>query len=495
MGGVIVVDAKNVRSVPRGRGTKAGVQKFGGFLAGMVMPNIGAFIAWGLLTALFIPTGWIPNKALANLVSPMITYLLPLLIGYTGGSLVYGKRGAVVGAIATMGVIVGSSVTMFLGAMIMGPLGAYLVKKFDSLVEGKVHEGFEMLVSTFSAGIIGGLISALGFLAIGPAVSGMTVALGNAAMWITQAKLLPLIALLVEPGKILFLNNAINHGIFDPVGISQVKEFGKSIFFLLETDPGPGLGVLLAYWIFGKGAAKSSAPGAVIIHFFGGIHEIYFPYILMHPMLLLSVIFGGMSADLVFVLTGAGLVASPSPGSVIAEILMCPKGRLLPVLAGILTGTAVSLLISMPIVKRASVKEDSGEDSFESAKDMVSQRKAESKGKAVKPGAVADVDIDTVPSRIIFACDAGMGSSAMGETILKKKLKEAGIDIAVSHASVSEIPRDAETVFTQVSLAERVGRVVPNAQIITVDNFLDGTPYDKYIAALEAKLEQRKKAL
>lgn len=294
-------------------GAKAGVQKFGGFLAGMVMPNIGAFIAWGLLTALFIPTGWIPNATLNKVTGPMITYLLPLLIGYTGGTMVYGKRGGVVGAIATMGVIVGSSVTMFLGAMIMGPLSAFLIKKFDGLVEGKIKAGFEMLVNTFSAGILGAILSILGFLAIGPAVSGMTIALGNAAQWITKANLLPLIATLVEPGKILFLNNAINHGIFDPVGIAQVKQFGKSIFFLLETDPGPGLGVLLAYWIFGKGNAKGSAPGAIIIEFLGGIHEIYFPYVMMHPALLLSVIFGGMSADFMFVITGAGLVASPSP--------------------------------------------------------------------------------------------------------------------------------------------------------------------------------------
>lgn len=489
---------KGLKNVPKKKsGAKAGVQKFGGFLSGMVMPNIGAFIAWGLLTALFIPTGWIPNKALASLASPMITFLLPLLIGYTGGTLVYGKRGGVVAAIATMGVIVGSSVTMFLGAMIIGPLSAYLMKKFDGLVEGKVHEGFEMLVNTFSAGILGGIISVVGFFAIGPAVGALTTALGQAALWITKVKLLPLIAVVVEPGKILFLNNAINHGIFDPVGISQVKEFGKSIFFLLESDPGPGLGILLAYWIFGKGTEKESAPGAVIIHFFGGIHEIYFPYVLMHPMLLLSVIFGGMSADLVFVLTGAGLVASPAPGSIIAEILMCPKGGLLPVLAGILTGTVVSLLISMPILKRVNLK-NTDDNSFEMAKETVAQMKSGSKEeKSTEANETAEntdkaVSVDEIPSKIIFACDAGMGSSAMGETILKKKLKEAGIDIAVSHSAVNELPQDAEVVFTQESLEERAKQIVPNAHIITVENFLDSTPYDNYILALKAKIDQQK---
>ncbi len=481
-----MADAQAALKTSRIKGTKAGAQKFGGFLAGMVMPNIGAFIAWGLLTALFIPTGWIPNKALNNLVSPMITYLLPLLIGYTGGGIVHGRRGSVVGAIATMGVIVGSSVTMFIGAMLIGPFAAWLIKKFDQAVEGRVKTGFEMLVNTFSAGILGAILAILGYLIIGPVISTATIALGNAAQWFTNMHLVPLLALLVEPGKILFLNNAINHGVFDPVGIAQVKEFGKSIFFLLETDPGPGLGVLAAYWMFGKGNVKASAPGAIIIHFLGGIHEIYFPYVMMHPTLLLSVIFGGMSADFIFSITGAGLVASPSPGSIFAEIAMSPKGGLLPVLFGIVVGAVVSFLISAVILKRSNASEED-DSSFETAKRTVKSMKAESKGQtaAAVPAAVIKGEI---PSLIIFACDAGMGSSAMGESILRKKLKEAGLDIKVSHVPISELPQDAKTVFTQESLAERARRVVPNAQIITVDNFLDSTPYDRYISALKKKL-------
>lgn len=481
-----MVAVKKAELAPeKGPGAKANVQKFGSFLAGMVMPNIGAFIAWGLLTALFIPTGWLPNKALNNLVSPMITYLLPLLIGYTGGNIVYGRRGAVVGAIATMGVIIGSSVTMFIGAMIMGPFGAWLIKKFDQAIEGKVKTGFEMLVNTFSAGILGGILAVLGYLVIGPVVGGVTIALGNAAQWITSVHLLPLIAVLVEPGKILFLNNAINHGVFDPVGVSQVKEFGKSVFFLLETDPGPGLGVLAAYWVFGKGNAKASAPGAVIIHFLGGIHEIYFPYVMMNPLLLISVILGGMSADFIFNVTGAGLVASPSPGSILAEIAMSPKGGLLPVLFGITVGAVVSFLVSAFILKRSN-SGDLDDSSFEVAKKATQTMKAESKGQNVSASSAAAVSAAEIPSMIIFACDAGMGSSAMGESILKKKLKDAGMNITVHHSPVSEIPKDAKVIFTQESLVARAKQVVPNAQIVTVDNFLDNRVYDEYIQSLKS---------
>lgn len=455
---------------------KARMQKFGSFLSGMVLPNIGAFIAWGLITALFIPTGWIPNEYLGKLVGPMITYLLPILIGYTGGKLVYGTRGAVVGAIATMGVIVGASIPMFLGAMIIGPIGGYVIKKFDQLVEGKIPTGFEMLVNNFSAGILGGALTLLAYTAIGPAVNAISVGLGNGAHWITEAKLLPLIAVFVEPGKILFLNNAINHGVFTPLGAQEVKTLGKSIFFLLESNPGPGLGILLAYWLHGKGMAKQSAPGAVIIHFLGGIHEIYFPYVLMNPVLLLAVIGGGIAADLTFVLTKAGLVSSPSPGSIFAEIAMSPKGGLLPVLAGILVGGVVSFLIASVIVKRSNAGEDA--ETFNEAKTLVSEMKAESKGQKIEASML-------VPSLIIFACDAGMGSSAMGESILKKKLKEAGFDITVKHSAVSEIPANAQVVFTQESLAQRAAQVAPKATIVTIKNFLDNSTYDNFVKSLK----------
>lgn len=460
---------------------KAHVQKFGGFLAGMVMPNIGAFIAWGLITALFIPTGWLPNPSFNKLVTPMITYLLPLLIGYTGGKIIYGTRGGVAGAIATIGVIIGSPITMFLGAMLMGPLAGYLIKRFDKAIDGKIPAGFEMLVNNFSIGILSGILALLGFSVVGPFVTTVSDGLGAAAQWITNIHMLPLIAILVEPAKVLFLNNAINHGIFDPIGIAQAKAVGKSVFFLLESDPGPGLGVLLAYCFFGKGTAKTSAPGAVLIHLFGGIHEIYFPYILMNPLLLLGVIGGGIAADFTFVVTGAGLVATASPGSIIAEILMSPKGGLFPILFGVAVGAVVSFLISSVIVKRSAYSEDA-DQALSDAQSKVSQMKAESKGQVA---AATTAAVSKMPALIIFACDAGMGSSAMGETLLRKKLKDAGITgIEVRHAPVNEIPADAEVVFTQQSLVERAASVVPNAAIITVNNFLDNKTYDRYIASL-----------
>lgn len=468
-----------MNTVSNQKSVKERVQRFGSFLSSMVLPNIGAFIAWGLITALFIPTGWMPNAYFAKLVGPMITYMLPLLIGYQGGKLVYDTRGGVVGAIATAGIIVGSSIPMFLGAMIMGPLGGWLIKKFDKLVDGKIPTGFEMLVNNFSAGILGAILSMFAFNIAEPIVGGVSTGLGNIAKAITDMGLLPLIAIVVEPAKILFLNNAINHGVLSPLGIQQVQELGKSVFFLLEPNPGPGLGILLAFWLYGKGNAKQSAPGAVIIHFLGGIHEIYFPYVLMKPLLLLAVIAGGISADLVFVLTKAGLVATPSPGSIIALMAMSPKGGQLPVLAGVIVGTVVSFLVAAVILKR---DKSEGGESLEEAQARVKEMKAESKGQSVQKATTTVSNVKL----IVFACDAGMGSSAMGESILKKALKDAGITgVEVKHSSVDSIPAEADVVFTQENLYERAKKSAKTDNIIKVKNFLDRSRYDEFINDLK----------
>ncbi|MEH7546081.1 MULTISPECIES: PTS mannitol transporter subunit IICBA [Bacillaceae] len=462
---------------------KVAVQKFGNFLSSMVMPNISAFIAWGLITALFIPTGFFPNESLAKMVGPMVSYLLPLLIGYTGGKLVHEQRGGVVGAIATMGVIVGApDVPMFLGAMIMGPFGGWVIKKFDQSVEGKIKAGFEMLVNNFSAGILGGLLAILSFLAIGPAVDVFTGWLVAGVDWLVSTGLLPLTSIIIEPAKILFLNNAINHGVLSPIGVEQAKTAGKSLLFLLEANPGPGIGVLLAYCIFGKGTAKRTAPGAAIIQFFGGIHEIYFPYILMRPMLFLAVILGGMSGVFTLVLLGGGLLAPASPGSILAIMAVTPHhaGTYIANLAGVLVAGIVSFVISSFILKTGKEQE---EDIEEAARKM-----QEMKGKKSSVSNVFEANSGTMPekvNKIVFACDAGMGSSAMGASLLRKKVKEAGLNISVTNTAISNLPADAQIVVTQEELTPRAQNKLPNAYHISVDNFLSSPEYDKLINQLK----------
>ncbi|WP_373232518.1 PTS mannitol transporter subunit IICB [Cohnella sp.] len=461
------------------RGARVGIQKFGRFLSAMVLPNIGAFIAWGLITALFIPTGWIPNESLASLVGPMITYLLPLLIGYTGGHMIHGTRGGVIGAAATMGVIVGSEIPMFLGAMIVGPASAWVLKRFDRSIEGKIPSGFEMLVNNFSSGIIGGALALAAFKGIGPVVQAISKGLASGVETLVDAGLLPLANLLIEPGKVLFLNNAINHGVLSPIALDQASKTGQSIIFMLESNPGPGLGILLAYWLFGRGMVKQSAPGAVIIHFFGGIHEIYFPYILMNPRLILAAISGGVVGTFTFSIFGAGLVASPSPGSIFAYIAMTPKGGLLPVLSGVLTATIASFLVASVLLKTSKKTDD---DDLEEAKTKVQQMKAQAKG--LNSTATTGVKSNEEVNKIVFACDAGMGSSAMGASILRKKINAAGIPVTVVNTAINDIPGDSDIVITHQSLTDRARLKAPNAEHISIDNFLKSPEYDELVSRL-----------
>lgn len=454
---------------------KNGVQRFGKFLSGMVMPNIGAFIAWGFITALFIPTGWAPNENLASLVDPMINYLLPLLIGYTGGYLVAEKRGAVIGAIATIGVIVGVDIPMFIGAMIVGPLAGVIIKYFDKVVDGKIPTGFEMLVNNFSIGILGMIVAIIAFLGIGPAIVTATSFIESGVKFIVEKGILPLASLFIEPAKILFLNNAVNHGILTPIGASDVKEAGKSIMFLLESNPGPGLGVLLAYALFGKGISKQSSPGAIIIHFLGGIHEIYFPYVLMNPILLISVILGGAAGIFTFVLLGAGLVAAPSPGSIFAILALAPKGGFIPVLAGILVSTIVSLLISIPFIKMSK-----NDDNLEQAQEDVKKMK----GTVKEKNQVSNQKI----SFIVFACDAGMGSSAMGASRFKDRIKNLNTDIKVINTSVDNIPDDAQIVVTHNNLVDRVKNKNNKIEVVAINNFLKDANLDNLYSRIEEQL-------
>lgn len=457
---------------------KEKVQVFGRFLSGMVMPNIGAFIAWGLITALFLATGWCPNETLAQLIGPMSSMLLPLLIAYTGGQVVAGQRGGVIGAIATMGVIVGSDVPMFIGAMIVGPAAAWVIKQFDRLVQNKIKAGFEMLVNNFSIGIIGAALAAAAMLGVTPLVNVLNGWMEAGVGFFVNHGLLPLTSLFIEPAKVLFLNNAINHGILSPMGIKQVEEVGKSVFFLLEANPGPGLGILLAYCFFGKGTAKSSAPGAVIIHFFGGIHEIYFPYILMNPLLLLAVIAGGASGIFVFTMMNVGLTAPSSPGSILAILMMAERHSYVGLILGVLISAAVSLVIAIPILKFMS--KDASLEEAQAKKDSMKRQAKGLDAKNTTETAVGKV------SKIAFACDAGMGSSAMGATVLKKKLAAAGITgIEVIHTPVSSIPGDVQVVVTHQELGERAAHSCPQAKLILITNFLAAPQYDELVEELK----------
>ena len=444
---------------------KNSVQRFGKFLSAMVMPNIGALIAFGFLAAFFIDTGWIPNEGFNSMVSPMLTYLIPILIASTGGRMIGGDRGRVVGAIAVIGAIMSNtSITMLMAAMVMGPLAGFCIKKFDEAMEGRMPAGFEMLINNFSASIIGMLLAMLGYVVIGPVMSAILAFLSAGVNVLVQNSLLPLVAVFIEPAKVLFLNNAINHGIFTPLATAQAAEAGKSIMYMLEPNPGPGLGVLLAYMFFCKDkVTKDSAPGAVIIHLLGGIHEIYFPYILMNPLVIIAPIVGNMAAIFWFNLTGCGLVGPASPGSIIAYLMVTPGSDLVKGIIGVLLSTGISFAVATPLVKMAGGK------SLEEAQNEMAAMKAASKGETVVPGTI---ERSSEIRKIVFACDAGMGSSAMGATKFRNRIKDDCPNITVTNTSVDNIPADCDIAIVQATLASRARKSAPQAQLITIGNFL-----------------------
>lgn len=454
------------------------VQKFGSNLSSMIMPNIGAFIAWGLLTAIAVPSG---IELFESFVSPMITYLLPLLIAFAGGRLVHDFRGGVVGATAAMGVIVAADMPMFIGAMIMGPLGGYVIKKFDQVMEGKIKQGFEMLVNNFSAGILGAALALFGSLAIGPLVAAFTQVLETGVDAMISWGVLPLVSIFIEPAKILFLNNAINHGVIGPIAAGQVAEYGKSILYLLEANPGPGMGILLAYMIFGKGASRASSYGAGIIHFFGGIHEIYFPYVLMKPLLIVAAILGGAGGIFTLSLFNAGLVSVPSPGSIISILLLTASDSYVGVILSVLVATAISFVVASMILKLDRKGE---EENLEEAQGKIKEMKGKTTA-AAEPKKTAEVDYGKVSS-IIFACDAGMGSSAMGASIMKDRVKKAGLEgISVANTAISNIPDSADLIITHKDLTERAKQKQPNALHVSVDNFMNSPRYQEIIEKLQ----------
>ncbi|KRF36364.1 PTS mannitol transporter subunit IICBA [Nocardioides sp. Soil805] len=500
----------STQTEPRG-GARVHVQKFGTFLSNMIMPNIPALIAWGLLTALFIDVGWLPNAEMATMVGPTIHYLLPILIAATGGRMVYGDRGAVVGAFAVMGAIAGSDqliadfnadaladwlaagkaaedfaelgqVHMFIGAMIMGPLAAWVMKKLDALWEGKVKAGFEMLVNMFSAGIVAFAMALTGFWVVAPIVNKIMDVLGNGVETLVNNNLLPLTSVVIEPAKVFFLNNAINHGVLTPLGLTEAAETGKSVLFLLEANPGPGLGLLLAISVFGKGVAKATAPGAAIIQFFGGIHEIYFPYVLMKPKLILATVLGGMTGVAINVAFDVGLRAPAAPGSIFAVYAQTASGSYVGVTLAVLGSAGVSFAVAAFLLK-LDKSEDEGDLAAATA-----QMEANKGKKSSVAGALAG----TAPAAgqqvhsIVFACDAGMGSSAMGASVLRKKIQAAGHgDVTVVNKAISNLDDSYDLVVSHQDLTDRAKQRTPSAMHVSVDNFMASPRYDEIVELID----------
>ncbi len=432
---------------------RSNVQKIGSFISSMIIPNIGAFIAWGFIAAIFSPTGWFPNERISTLIDPLKNYLLPLLVGYTGGKVTGGARGGIVASIATIGVICGANIPMILGAIIIGPVSGYLIKKLDIKLKDKIPYGFEMLVNNFSLAFMGIILAIIGLVIIGPSIIIVDKIMNKGVYFIIRNGLLPLLAIFIEPIKVLFLNNVMNHGIINIIAMDQITEYGKSILYLLEANPGPGLGVILSYYIYSKGVMKQFVPSAAIIQFFGGIHEIYFPYILLNPQLLIAAIIGNAVSIMIFLIFNTGLISLASPGSIFSIMMLSYKGDILKNLLGVFGGAIVSFFIATILLKRK----------YRKNVDININKKNKSE---------LNFDIKSI-KKIVFACDVGMGSSAMGARNFINKIKDFKLDIEVINSSISNIPSDSDIIITHKGLLGGIKKDINKSKIICIENFLE----------------------
>lgn len=432
---------------------RSNVQKIGSFISSMIIPNIGAFIAWGFIAAIFSPTGWFPNERISTLIDPLKNYLLPLLVGYTGGKVTGGARGGIVASIATIGVICGANIPMILGAIIIGPVSGYLIKKLDIKLKDKIPYGFEMLVNNFSLAFMGIILAIIGLVIIGPSIIIVDKIMNKGVYFIIRNGLLALLAIFIEPIKVLFLNNVMNHGIINIIAMDQITEYGKSILYLLEANPGPGLGVILSYYIYSKGVMKQFVPSAAIIQFFGGIHEIYFPYILLNPQLLIAAIIGNTVSIMIFLIFNTGLISLASPGSIFSIMMLSYKGDILKNLLGVFGGAIVSFFIATILLKRK----------YRKNVDININKKNKNE---------LNFDIKSI-KKIVFACDVGMGSSAMGARNFINKIKDFKLDIEVINSSIINIPSDSDIIITHKGLLGGIKKDINKSKIICIENFLE----------------------
>ncbi|UOF91087.1 PTS mannitol transporter subunit IICB [Fodinisporobacter ferrooxydans] len=465
------------------------MNKLGRLLSAMVYQNIAALIVVGMIRALFGVYGWWPNEQLNLLVGPMLNQLIPVLFGYTGGKLLGGQRGAVVAAVVTMGLTQASSVPMIIGAMAIGLFTGWLIQWIDKKLEHRLPAGFELLLANFIAAIVAVVLTLICFAFLGQVVSSFIKDMNHVLEIIVNSDWLLLSSVLIEPAKVFFFNNVINHGILAPLGIQQTKEMGKSVFFLLESNPGPGIGVLLAYWLRTTGEERKGVKTALIIHALGGVHEVYFPYVLMNLRLLFSVIAGGIAGIAVFQFFDVGLVSIASPGSILILAVLSPHDDLPFVMLGVMASALVSFLTGYMILRIPLHKAVNHTISRPNLTELGILQQTERWSEQLFEERQPPKSCRKIRT-VVFSCDAGLASSSMAAALLKKKLKVLELDIHVTNSSIYEIPAEADLIITHKTLTPKARQNAPDREHMSVEAFTDMKVYDAVIARLQEEYKR-----
>ncbi|WHQ36846.1 hypothetical protein [Spiroplasma sp. SV19] len=508
------------------KGIRKMVQKFGSFMAGMIMPTVSLLIAWGLMAAMFLTNvqgesiGWFNVPALGRFVGPTMKYLIPSLIGFMAGKMIYDVRGGMLGAFVTFAAIIGNdwvydqfgatillingktinasnSPNQIIGAMILAPLTVYGFKKIEKLYINRVKVGFEMLVKNFSLALIAIIYAIMIFYAWGWIMFGISWVMISIINLFTKTPwVFPFMAILTEPLRAMFLNNALNHGVMVPLGTEDVvRQLDNGVinpaswFFMVGGNPGPGFGLLLAYVVWRK-QQRAAALGSSPIQLLGGIHEVHYVYIVAEPIMILATISGAFVSLGVVAIFSGGTRAVISPGSLISVIAMSPTAikiaiNIIAVLAGALTAFGVASFIM--IFKRHHKTDQlivNVTDEGIAFQDPVVSLSQDRKKTPNFNWAKAKL--------LMVACDAGMGSSAMAAAILRKWCEKNNIDIIVKNCAVKDLTPDVDICVTMKTFADIAHEKIPNAYIYPVSQFLGKNIFDNLHAELITHKQKRK---
>lgn len=471
------------------------LHRFGKFYTKVIINFIGIFIFVGILSVVFGDYGWLPNKDIYAISQFVYKVVIPLMIAYAAGNQAghcgecvgseHLQAGGAIAVMAVSGMILADGETGILGAMILGPLSGMLWKHVLQPSVKKVKTGLEMLVRNVVAAFAGSIMTLLAFYLIAPAIAVCADMLLLGVNYLIGHKLIWLVSFVIEPAKVLFLNNSINHGILIPIGMQQAEHMGESILFLLEANPGPGLGILTAlYWE--KKEKRKEYAASMFVEFVGGIHEIYFPEVISNMWLLLALISGGAAGNLCFLVLHGATTGVVSPGSIFAVLLVCAQNRVLGVLVGIFVSAAVSATVAILILKwqkkrfKISEKSASPETGSRSETELVVQ--SESEDKVEKK----------MMQKVGFICNAGVGSSAMGAALFRKKLREMNlIEVEVEAYAADQIPEDLDAVVCQKDLKEMLLPELKAVKVYTVESLLNQSEYMAIIEEMQKGGEKR----
>lgn len=445
---------------------KKKIHKIGRFYSSIIMRNMGLFIFTGFLSVLFQEQGWFPGKDIYAISKLVYNIMIPVCISYAGGAKISGQTGGVLAVLAASGMLYGNITSPVLAGMIAAPVGGIVWKHCEKWIRKYAGSSVQMLTKNLLVGALGGILAAGGYYGLSAvlAVIGNTISAGMEFFW--THKLWAGICVFIEPVKVFFLNNVVNHGVLVPLGMQQLQEEGSSVLFLLETNPGPGFGMLAALYI-AKKSEKGMYATAMAAEFVGGIHEVYFPIVLSNLWLMIPLMISSACAGLWFGAVGAGASGPVSPGSIVTILMMSGKNSFLKVAAGVFISAAVSFGISFLVLKF-------------SEKPLEKQNPEE---------VIAKKEEKQMPvHKIGFICDAGVGSSAMGAALFRRKAAKNDIaDLEVEAYACDQLPDSLDLIVCQKDFRKMLPPKAESMEIFTVDSLLDQAAHDRLLETIRLR--------